>query len=137
MAQRINERRKDMTICPHCTCQPWSLNPEAKECDSTTCMACETRVCMIHGTGKGACPVCLHGMLKGWSHPNQTCGYKGCTMLAVFQDVPRVRRCCKVHAERATVTVYTYGEGMGRRVTLAEIVKDYIASRQRAYQREA
>lgn len=49
-----------------------------KGCPKTTCLFCGSTICMSHGLGRGQCPVCLHGLLPGWSGNDGKCTYKHC-----------------------------------------------------------
>lgn len=67
-------------------------------CDATICLNCRSIVCMSHGLGRGQCPVCLFGLLVGWSGTDLRCAYaahKNTPVVAVATE--RNRPVCHAH----------------------------------------
>lgn len=78
-------------------------------CEATTCRLCGVRTCMGYGLGNGTCPVCLVGLLDGWSSSSGAC-YRG----ARFRSCPnpraafiRQRFVCLSHVTPALVETAT------------------------------
>lgn len=105
-------------------------------CDGRTvvCKGCGTEQCHNNGLGRGACSVCLYGILPGWSGSDRACGYKGCTERASFGYVPgSVKSVCHTHASKPKVTIHEHkldarGNPCGM-VTTKITLADYIARR--------
>jgi hypothetical protein len=72
-------------------------------CDGkvATCLGCGTEQCFANGLGRGACKVCLYGILPGWSGSKGTCSYKGCDAPGAFGYVRGKRYVCHAHAKQA------------------------------------
>ena len=93
---RKDLRRSSADSCPHCA--RWSKG--GKPCEIVSCLACGSPQCHGHGSARGACAVCLIGVLPGWSGCDRPCGYKGCERHGIA-FASRVGRVCVEHALRA------------------------------------
>lgn len=92
-------------------------------CEVSVCRACGSHVCHSYGGANGSCPVCLFGLILGWSGAEtMPCGYKGCADKAVAR-APRVGACCARHLGKASVSLPR------GRVTLAEYVAEQLRQR--------
>lgn len=112
--------------CPACgSC--YGRSDPSKPCEVSTCQACGSAVCASYGLGKGQCPVCMLGLLTGWSGCDRyRCGYAGCGEQAV-SAAPRVGHVCKAHLSKAKVGAGW--ERAARNVTLAERIAEYLEAR--------
>jgi len=104
-------------------------------CDGRTvmCLGCGVEQCHGNGLSRGACSVCLYGVLPGWSSWDKSCSYKGCNNLAAFHNVPGAVKCvCHEHATRPKITLHQHTVGRttmaARKVSLAEYVRERLAS---------
>lgn len=95
--------------CPHCNrftpsqafAGDTTHTPGA--CDIAVCKGCGTPQCHGNGGARGACSVCLYGILPGWGGCNGTCSYAKCTNPAAFQYVNGKRYVCQAHANQAKI----------------------------------
>lgn len=102
--------------CPKCG----TWNAKGETCVQVACLACGAVQCHSYGLGRGACHVCHHGMLPGWSRNNNPpdpatgrpmypnamektsvlCTYKGCGEMAVYNNLPGAKPyACKPHGD--------------------------------------
>lgn len=93
---RKDRRIYDFSLCKLCG-TGWG---GSGECGRTVCLACGSPQCMSNGLGHGACGVCYHGILPGWSGWECKCGYKDCGVQAVARIGGRPSQVCAYHLER-------------------------------------
>lgn len=118
---RRNRRIDTFSRCKICgTC--WG--GEGQRCAPTTCPACGSTVCMGHGLGNGKCPICMFGLLPGWSGNRRVCTYKHCGQPAIARHPSRRPwYVCKAHWERAG-GAFTVEIALSRRPHDWELVDD-------------
>lgn len=91
---------------------------QGHDCPRVECLLCGIAQCFGNGSGNGACAICHHGYLPGWSRIGRTtCGYAGCEDKAVA--TARKRPVCRTHADRVKVH---------KGLTLSEYVSQRTAS---------
>lgn len=92
-------------------------------CDGRTvaCLGCGVVQCHGNGHRNGSCSVCHFGILPGWSSWRKQCGYKGCSEVAAFHNIPgSVKAVCHKHASRPKITIYP--RNRSERIPLTEYV---------------
>lgn len=93
---RFPVRDGDPGECQLCGTR-WGVVAPNNACDSTICLMCGSRQCMVNGLGHGACSICYTGLLLGWSNGGRRkCGYRNCENVAV-SSAPRVGFACRQH----------------------------------------
>jgi len=128
---RKDLRRVSADSCPNCA--RWSKG--GRPCDVVSCLACGASQCHGNGSARGACAVCLIGVLPGWSGCDRFCGYKGCQNRGIA-FAPRMGRVCAEHALRARQgsRLETHnGRAVRLPCTVAQFVFDRTENRNQAW----
>lgn len=97
----VNTARYNWAQCSYCG------RAQANDCRRAQCLACGSYVCLGDSSN---CPLCLIGIIPGWSGSNRPCGYKHCDQPAVAK-ADRIHSTCAGHVRRAKSngrTVFEY-----------------------------
>ena len=79
------------------------------------CLGCGARVCACHGTGRGTCPECYHGLLTVYVRSDCRCSFAGCKAFAVAEGKRGKAFVCAEHARKQDIELRSReGDGQGQ-----------------------